>query len=406
MESVSRRAVLWIAFVAVHIVVAVLGFVEPNQPMGDVYMVYEPWARETASGRGIPGITSEWIYPQLALVPMLLARAMSWIAGYEVAWALLVTACDAIAFGLLVGGGRSRGRRLAAWFWLAFALALGPVGMYRLDAITVPIALAACLWLVGRPWLASTLLAVGMWIKVWPAAILVAAFIAVRRRLAIAGGALIVTALILVMIVAAGGAAHAFGFVSGQTGRGLQIEAPVSAVYLWMAVDGVDGAFLYYDHDILTFQVAGPEVDAVIALMTPLLAIVVAGIAAVGAVKAWRGASFARLLPPLALCLVLALIVCNKVGSPQFLTWLIPPLAIALVLDRRRWWPLAVAGLAAALLTHIVYPLVYDWLLVAHPVAVGMLTVRNALMVAVLVWAVVRLVRVPQRTRHASAVRS
>ena len=40
----SRRAALWIAFAVVHLGIAVLGFVLPNQPMGDVYRVYEPWS--------------------------------------------------------------------------------------------------------------------------------------------------------------------------------------------------------------------------------------------------------------------------------------------------------------------------------------------------------------------------
>ncbi len=182
MESVSRRAWLWSAFAVVHLIVAWLGFALPNQPMGDVYLVYEPWALQAVSGAGIPGIASPWIYPQLAIVPMVLALGIEWIAGYEIAWAILMTAVDAVVFAMLVGRGRSRGRARAAWFWLAFALALGPVGMYRLDGLTAAIALAGCLWLVGRPWVASVLLAIVTWIKVWPAALLVAAFTALRRR--------------------------------------------------------------------------------------------------------------------------------------------------------------------------------------------------------------------------------
>ena len=52
---------------------------------------------------------------------------------------------------------------------------------------------------------------------------------------------------------------HAFGFVTDQTDRGLQLEAPVSAWYLWRAVLGIPGSSIYYDRDILTFQVTGPE---------------------------------------------------------------------------------------------------------------------------------------------------
>ncbi|MDY0909072.1 hypothetical protein [Microbacterium sp. CFBP9034] len=396
----SRRAGLWVAFVLVHLLVAVSGFLLPNMPMGDVYLVYEPWALDAVEAGAIMGVTEPFVYPQLALVPMVLALGLEWIAGYEVAWALLVTAANALAFALLVGRGRSAGRAVAAAFWLAYLVLLGPIGIYRIDGVTVSLAVAGSLWLIGRPLLASILLAVGMWIKVWPAALLAAAVIAVRRRLVVVAGALVVTALTLVTVASAGGLTYAFGFVAGQTGRGLQLEAPVTAWYLWQAVAGVEGAFVYYDSDILTFQVTGANVDAVIAAMTPLLAVAVFAVAVLGAIQAARGATFAALFPPLALALVLAFIVFNKVGSPQFLTWIITPVVLGLVIDRRRWrWP-ALAALVAALLTQLVYPLLYDRLILADGFAAGVLTLRNMLLVVLLVWAVVRLVRVPRRLRH------
>ncbi|MCC2033476.1 hypothetical protein [Microbacterium allomyrinae] len=401
----SRRGWLWIAFVVIHVAVAALGFVLPNIPMGDVYLVYEPWARDAVGGGGIPGVSWQWVYPQLAIVPMVLALGFAWIAGsYTIGWAILVTLADALAFALLVGRGRSKGRTLAAIFWLAFILLLGPVGMYRLDGFTVPLALAGCLWLAGRPLIASLLLSAATWMKVWPAALLAAAVIAMRRRLVVVAGALIVTGITVVAVVIAGGGSHVFGFVAGQTGRGLQVEAPVSAFFLWQVVAGAPGALVYYDRDILTFQVAGAGVDAVIAVMTPLLAIAVLGVAALGAVKAWRGAGFAALFPPLAFSLVLAFIVFNKVGSPQFLTWLVAPIAMGLVFDRHRWsWP-AAGALAAALLTQLVYPVLYNAVILADSLAVSVLTLRNLVMIALFAWAVVRLARVPGRSRHASLV--
>lgn len=384
----SRRAGLWGAFVLVHVAVAWLGFVLPNNPTGDVTLVYDPWVRAAVQHGWIMGISEDWVYPQLAIVPLALAFGFEWLGGYLIAWAILVTALDALAFAMLVGRARSTGRVVAAAFWLAFALLLGPVGMYRLDAITVPLALAGVLWLVGRPLVASILLSVATWIKVWPAALLAAAVIAVRRRIIVLAGAALVSVLTLGAIFAAGGGAHAFGFVAGQTGRGLQLEAPVTGLYLWQAVAGVDGASVFYDRDILTFQVTGPGVDAVIAAMTPLLAVAVIAVAGLGAFKAWRGASFASLFPPLALALVLVLIVFNKVGSPQFQTWLIAPIALGLVLDRRRWRAPAIAALGAALLTQLVYPLLYDRLIVADPLAATVLTLRNLLLVALFAWAV------------------
>ncbi|WP_424447333.1 glycosyltransferase 87 family protein [Microbacterium arborescens] len=393
----SRRGTLWVAFAVVHLVVSVLGFVLPNQPMGDVYLVYEPWSQRALAGEGIVGIDEDWVYPQLALLPLVLAHGFAWVAGYTVAWAILVAVLDAVAFAALVGRARSRGRVTAAWFWLAAILLLGPVGLYRLDAVTVALAVMGCLWLRGRPWLAGILLSVATWIKVWPAAIIAAAVIALRRRSALVGAGLAVSALTLAAVAAAGGIEHAFGFVGDQTGRGLQVEAPVSTYYLWGQMLGMPGFFVYYSTEILTFQVTGADIDPVIAAMTPVLALGVGGVAIVASLKARRGAAVKDLLPVAALTIVVVFIALNKVGSPQYLCWLVPPVVLGLVLARRAWVRPAMLVLVLCALTQLVYPLLYGQVLAAHPLGVGVLTVRNALLVVLGVWMVVRLVRVPVR---------
>lgn len=400
----SRRQVLWVAFAVVHLGVAWLGFLMPNEPMGDVYRVYEPWSLRALSGEGIVGITEPWVYPQLALIPMVLAHAFAWIAGYTIGWVILVTVVDALAFAVLVGRARSTPRTVAAWFWLSFIALLGPVGLYRLDGITVPIAIIACLWLAGRPWVASMLLAVATWMKVWPAALLAAAVIALRRRGALIGGAAVVSALTVIAVVTAGGGAHLFGFALEQTTRGLQVEAPIATTYLWGALLGIPGFSVYYSFELLTFQVTGTEIDPVIAAMTPVLVVVMAALAALGIVQVRRGARFAALFPPLSLALVLGFVVCNKVGSPQYLTWLVPSLVMGLVLARHRWIVPASVALGAALLTQLVYPVLYAGILTPQPLPVIVLTVRNLVLIALFVWMVVRVVRVPVRARADAAV--
>ncbi len=418
----SRRAVLWIAFLAVHLVVAVFGWIMPNGPMGDVYLVYEKWSSEFLNGGtysytdsdsnhvlsqyvGYVGLNVGWVYPQLALIPMLLTWVLGWAIGYTVAWAVLVTAVDAAAFAVLVGRGRSVGRNTAACFWLAFILLLGPVALYRIDAITVPLGILGCLWLVRRPWLGSVLLAVATWIKVWPAALLAAAVIAVRRRLVVVGGAAVVSAVTLGVIVLLGGGAYAFNFVMDQTSRSLQVESPVSTFYLWDYMLGGTSR-VYYDPDLLTFYATGPNVNTVIPVMTPLLAIVVLGVAGLGAYKAWRQASFASLFPPLALALVTAFIVFNKVGSPQYIVWISVPLVIGLMLDRRRWLRPAILALGICLATQIIYPLTYYDLLKALPFPVVIITIRNLLMIALFVWSTVLVARTSVRPRRPDAIAS
>lgn len=395
---------MWVAFALVHGFVAVAGYQLPNAPMGDVYLVYEPWSGCAlgimdycgTSGRQIVGITEPWVYPVLALVPMLAAWLFEAAVSYTPAWAILVTLVDAVAFAVLLGDARSRGRALAAAFWLTYMVALGPVGMYRLEGIAVPLAIMGCLWLVRRPWLGSALLAAGTWIKVWPAALLAAAFVAVRRRLAIVGGAVVVSAATIAVVLALGGGRYLFGFISDQTGRGLQIEAPVSAVYMWFSALDVFGSQVYYSSDLLTFQVTGPGVDAVIAVMTPLLAASVLALLFLGLWGVRRGAHIVRLYPALAFALILAFIVVNKVGSPQYMTWIVAPLVYGLVVDRATWLRPAAFAVATGLLTQIVYPIYYNFLMTDHPApgVVALLTARNLALVVMFVWSVVHLVRV------------
>lgn len=400
----SRRVWLWIGFALVHAVVVWLGFTDDHAASWDVDQLYRWWAGRALRGEAVPGITEDWVYPLLAYIPILLAAAPGPAVDYTLAWGLVVTAADAVAFAVLVGRGRSRGRVLAAWFWLAALLALGGVGMFRLDAFTVPLAIAGSLWLVGRPWLGSGLLAVATWIKVWPAALLAAAVIALRRRLAVIGGAAVVSALVLAGGLVAGGAPHLLGFVGDQTSRGLQVEAPVSTVYMLLAASGIPGARVVYVEELITFEATGPGVGAVIAAMTPVLVIGMLALAALGALKAWRGAGFASLFPSLALALVLGFIVLNKVGSPQYMTWLIAPFVIGLVIDRRRWITPAGLALVILALTQLIFPFWYDAILVLIPAAVGLLVVRNVLLVALFAWSVVRLARVRVRPRHPAPV--
>ena len=411
----ARRGWLWVAFALVHGFVAVAGYQLPHAPMGDVYLVYEPWSGCAlglmdycgASGREIVGITEPWVYPILALVPMLAAWLFEAAVSYTPAWAIVVTLVDAVAFAVLLGDARSRGRAIAAAFWLTFMVALGPVGLSRLEGITVPLAIMGCVWLIPRPWLASALLAVGTWIKVWPAALLAAAVVAVRRRLAIVGGAVAVSAATIAVVLALGGGRYLFGFITDQTGRGLQIEAPVSAVYLWFSALDVFDSQVYYSSDLLTFQVTGPGVDAVIAVMTPLLAASVLALLLLGLWGVRRGAHIVRLFPALAFALVLALIVVNKVGSPQYMTWIVAPLVYGLVVDRATWMRPAAFAVATGLLTQIVYPIYYNFLMTDHPAwgVVALLTVRNLALVALFVWAVIHLARVARGGGPGSAGR-
>ena len=94
-----------------------------------------------------------------------------------------------------------------------------------------------------------------------------------------------------------------------------------------------------------------------------------------------------------ALALATALFVLNKVGSPQFMLWILPIVVVGMVTTDSWWSRPAMLTVAASVLTTIVFPLMYPLLLQVHLLPILILAARNALLVWLLVIAVIRLVR-------------
>ena len=384
----SGRAALWVAFLLVHALLAGINLWAQGGPLYDVTGVYHRWAELAADGSVRMGIDAPWVYPILAFAPMTLSLAFGpeW---YGQTWLAMVAILDAAAFSVLLGTRRlSRTRRIAAWWWTGFLLLLGPIAMGRIDAITVPLALTGLLWAAGRPRVAAALLTIGAWVKVWPAALIAALLVASRKRWDVGTVAVALSAGIIGVSLLAGSGLNAVGFVAEQAGRGLQVEAPLAVPWLWQIVAGSRTVEVVYDRDILTFQISGPGADAAAALTTPLMAIGVAVVLALGIRAVRRGAAFGRMFPPLALAFVVVLLLANKVGSPQFVTWLAAPVVLGLVLRPRRFLVPAALAAGIALLTQVIYPYWYAWLLAAHPGFVLVLTVKVLLMAALLVWGI------------------
>jgi len=409
-----RPALLWSAFVLVHAVLIGLNLSGIGWPLGDVERVYLGWAEGTVSGAVRLGIDTDFVYPILAMAPILASLAFG-APLYAYTWLGLVTLLNAAAFGMLTGRRPGQATAFAAWWWLAFLLLLGPVGLARIDAITAALVILGLLWLRTRPLIGAVLLSLATWVKVWPVAALITLAVASTRRwrvIAVFAGTSVV---IIGVAMLFGSGLTILSFVTEQTNRGLQIEAPVASWWLVQSALGIPGILVYYDQEILTYQVIGPGTDAVIAVMTPLLALCVGAALLLG----WRaqraGTSVDRLFPPLLLALVLALIAINKVGSPQFMTWLAAPVILGLVVSPRAWRGPAVVVLLMAALTQLVYPYFYNGLLATTPTMVLVLSVRNLLELLLLGWMMVRVWRlgspsgadttVPGADRHRSILK-
>lgn len=406
----SSWPALWVGFVLVHGWIILQAWVFGGQILGDVNL-YEWWVRTGMSDGWWPVFDYGWVYPIGALGPMAVPALLTDSTnGYYWVWMILVTAANAVAVALL-GRARPHGRA-AVWFWLAFLLSLGPIWIGRLDGLLAPIILVSLLVAMRRPALAMALATVGAWIKIAPGAVALALAATASdakgllRNVVLPG---IAVCAVVVGIAVAGGAQNNVLDVFGEQGdRQLQVEAvaatPFTVARLWDPSIQVE-----YDDVIYTYEVLGSAADATAQALDVALPVA----AVLLALLVWWAA---RRRPDLvgdvlllgAAAELLALIVFNKVGSPQFIAWIGPPLAAAIALGsrsqgtRRTWFVPALGTLLVARLTMEIYPIRYGEFLGGWPLATSIGAVRNALLVALLVGAVVRLVQVI-RTRRTSS---
>ena len=402
---------LALGFVAVHAWVIRQAITWGYTVYGDVTL-YEWWARHGLATGQWPVLDYDWVYPAGALVPVTLpALVTGGLLGYEIVWTAMVVALNAVATVVLV---RSAPRGvLGAWWWLAFLLALGPIFLGRLDGVVAPLILISLAVAARRPTFATAVATAGAWIKIAPGAVVVALAATRARwrdivRQVVLPGA-VVSVVVVGLALAAGAGQRAFSVFGQQEARTLQAESVFATWFnvarLWDPSVRID-----YNDVIFTYEVQGDAARQVASLLDWLLPVAVLLIAALTWWTARRRPDHAgdvMLLSTAAL--LLSLIVFNKVGSPQFVAWIGPPLAAAIALagpgTRRLWGPPAVGVLLAALGTQIVYPVAYGEFLAGQPAMVVVEALRNLALVVLLVgaaWRIVQLGRDGVRTEGAA----
>jgi hypothetical protein len=359
---------------------------------GDLSL-YDYWAYQVDNGTGVYGLVTEWVYPALAFAPIWIAGALN-LVSYEVSWLTLVFGLNTAAVLLLVrresNGGVFTGTN-ASWAFLSALLFLGPVAVSRIDAVSSALAILGLVAIKrNSTGIAAALFTIAGWIKIWPVALFAAMIAVFKKRLQ----AIIVATSISASIIGIGlltGGTKVFGFVLQQQERGIQIESVMATPWMWLAKFGL--ANIFFDDSILTNQVSGPLVQELAAVSNYLLFIALA-ITVLLAIRAMRaGRNRTQVFALAALTGVLDLIVFNKVGSPQFMIWLAVPL-VALVYFGINKSKVALAmGAAILLLTQLVYPVFYIELLGLEIMPLGLLTVRNLLLVALLAWANTQLLK-------------
>lgn len=383
---------LWVIFACIHLVFLVLaGLLSlQGEAFSDTF-IYRVWAEVGFNGARVQG-PSPWVYPILALIPMALAYIFG-PAPFFFLWVLMIAALNTLAVGKLTSWGRNRKAIPAALWWIAFTALLAWLGFARVDGLTAPVVLLALSIGVSSPFLTSLLLSVATWTKVWPAAVVLALFTVVKQRVHVVLAGILVTAFVIALALSMGALPQLLNFLLEQGDRGMQLEATFTTPWLWMSVLGLGGARMYMNTGINSMQVDGPGSELMSFLMQPLL---IAAALLVAALIFWAlhtgkrngGADRTALLLFGSLALVTAFVVFNKVGSPQFMVWLAPAVAVGLAQQWRAWRVPATMLIGVAVLTFLIYPLFYDALSHNNPAMAAVLTLRNLLLVVLFVWSV------------------
>ncbi|HET7138708.1 MAG TPA: glycosyltransferase family 87 protein [Arthrobacter sp.] len=396
-------------FILVHLGFLVFGALLSlrGEAFSDTF-IYREWARAGFNDANLTGGPSPWVYPILALIPMALA-GLAGPGPFFFLWVLMTTLLNGWGLAKLTDRGRNQDAIPAGWWWLIFTLLMGWLGFARVDGLTAPIVLVALAYGVGRPFVASVMLAAATWVKVWPAAVMLALFAVVKNRLLVVLAGVATSAAVVAIAASVGSVPKLLNFLTQQGDRGMQLEATFTTPWLWLSVLNAGGSRMYMNTDINSMQVDGPGTAVMSVLMQPLLvlaALLVAGL------TFWAlhngklnsngkldgGVDRTELLLAGALTLATAFVVFNKVGSPQFMVWLAPAVAVGLAHSWREWRVPAAMLIAIAVATFFIYPLFYDALSHNNPLMAGVLTIRNVLLVVLFLWSVRRLYSLGKKT--------
>jgi hypothetical protein len=352
-------------------------FAEPvlagGLPYRDVFFEYPPLAAPAIALPGLAGTAEETFRLAFAAWTLVLAGAV-------------VLLCGALA--ALTGGDRRR-----ALFAAALApLACGALLRTHFDLAPVVLVLAA-LWLVcaDRPRAGLALLGIGALVKGFP---LVAIPVVLawllgrgRRREAVQGALVCLAVLVagagMALAVAPDGALDAVRY---HLERPVQLESPAAMGLLGLDAIGAGEAVSVSSHrsDGLLHPL-DDEVSALVALALVAVLAVLAGLAA-------RHGDRRRLVLA-SLAAVTAFAALGKVLSPQFVIWVLPLGALAFAW---RLHALALAVLAAAVLTQVEFPAHYFDVVAREPLAIALVALRDLVLLAVLALSI----RALRRERH------
>src|SRR5512133_1443951 len=285
--------------------------------------------------------------------------------GYLIAFVIFMLALDALFTYALW---RSTGRRhdTTIDFWLIFVPFIGPLCYLRFDMLPAVLAGGALLAARRRPWITGALTGLGAAVKLWPA-LLIGAFLSYKPDRRPAGIAFVVVGFGLALIsLIFGGWSRLLSPLTWQSNRGLQIES-IWATPLMLARAAKPGQWIVDMSQYQAYEIFGPGVQPWITIssVATLLGLAVIILLTIRAFR--HNGSTPVAIGFVIVAIVAIMTITNKTLSPQYLLWLGGPMG-ALLAFRPRATPeeqpaidrMAGQLLILAILTQLVYPLLYD----------------------------------------------
>ena len=335
---------------------------------GDVGL-YQAWYTCCFSHGMLPVVDPRWQYPPGAALVFWLPGRLP--GSYVDNFMFLAIGCDLAITVMLCLPARRGGSLAGAWYWVCGVPLLGPVIVGRFDVVPVALSVAA-LCVTGRGGVRGALIGAGAAVKVWPVALL-AGMAPGQQRRGVAAAVAVFAA------VCAIGAIGTVSFLAHASARGIEIESVAATPFMIWRQAGWPGTVAY---QFGAYQLSGPHIA--LAQDATGLGLVLAAAAVIG----WRlliARGRARWRPEFAadapLAATLLFLVVSPVLSPQYLLWVIGLAAACLATGQTTQRPVALAVLAAAGLTQLIFPIGWHSLLYGSDAVAGILAARNVLLV-------------------------
>ena len=350
--------------------------------------LYQRWYACCFSHGTFPVADPMWQYPPGA-------GLVFWLPGrlpgsYVEHFMVLAIGCDLAITVMLWWRARRGGSLAGAWYWVCGVPLLGAVTVGRFDVVPVALSVAA-LCVTRRGGVRGALIGAGAAVKLWPVTLL-AGMAPGQQRRGIAAAAAVLA------VVCAIFASATASFFAHQDARGVEIESVAATPFMIWRQAGWPGTLVYR---FGAYQLSGSHVA--LAQDASRLGLVLAAAAVIG----WRlliTSGRARWRPEFAadapLAATLLFLVASPVLSPQYLLWVTGLAAACLATGQTTQRPVAVAVLAAAGLTQLIFPIGWYRLVYGSDAVTGVLAARNTLLVAAAAlscWRILRRSGLPRR---------